>query len=87
MLGLQDCPGAKGPMGYRGVNGVTGKNWSLWSPQDLRVMQDGVGYLEMLVLLGLLDHPRCVCNNLILYLDRYGFLVDPVDITEENDGF
>ena len=24
--------------------------------QDLKVMQDGVGYLEMLVLLGLLDH-------------------------------
>ena len=71
-------------MGYRGANGVTGRTGPSGLPgpkgySGWRGLPGNAGPP------GLPGPPGCVCNNLILYLDRYGFLVDPVNITEEND--
>ena len=73
-------------MGYRGVNGVTGRT----GPSGLPGPKGYAGWRGLPGNAGPPGPPGppgCVCNNLILYLDRYGFLVDPVNSTEENDDF
>ena len=86
--GPSGLPGAKGPVGYGGANGVPGRT----GPSGLPGPKGFAG------LRGLPGNPGppgppgpsgCVCNNLIIYLDRYGFLVDPASIntTEEIDEF
>ena len=70
-------------MGYRGVDGVTGRT----GPSGLPGPKGFVGWRGLPGNTGPPGPPGppgCVCNNLILYLDRYGFLVNPTNITEEN---
>ena len=80
--GSPGLPGVKGPMGYRGANGVTGRT----GPSGLPGPKGYTGWRGLPGNAGPPGLPGpsgCVCNNLILYLDRYGFLVDPANITED----
>ena len=71
-------------MGYRGADGVTGRTGSGGLP-GLKGFAGWRGLPGNAGPPGPPGPPGCVCNNLIIYLDRYGFLVDPVNITEQND--
>ena len=80
--GSPGSPGVKGPMGYRGADGVTGRT----GPSGLQGPKGFAGYRGLPGNAGPPGPPGppgCVCNNLIIYLDRYGFLVDPSNIPEE----
>ena len=82
--GPPGLPGVKGPMGYRGADGVTGRT----GPSGLPGPKGFAGWRGIPGNAGPPGPPGppgCVCNNLIIYLDRYGFLIDPSIITEEND--
>ena len=71
-------------MGYRGADGVTGRT----GPSGLPGPKGFAGWRGIPGNAGPPGPPGppgCVCNNLILYLDRYGFLVDPSNFTEEDD--
>ena len=71
-------------MGYRGADGVTGRT----GPSGLPGPKGFAGWRGLPGNAGPPGPPGppgCVCNNLIIYLDRYGFLIDPSTITEEND--
>ena len=70
-------------MGYRGADGVTGRT----GPSGLPGPKGFAGWRGLPGSAGPPGppgQPGCVCNNLILYLDRYGFLINPSTITEEN---
>ena len=77
--GFPGSPGAKGPKGYRGVNGVTGRT-------GRSGLTGSKGYAGFRGLPGNAGPPGppgppgCACNNLVLYLDRYGFLIDPMNV-------
>ena len=82
-IGSPGLPGVKGLMGYRGADGVTGRTGPSGLPgpkgfAGLRGLPGNAGPP------GPPGPPGCVCNNLIIYLDRYGFLIDPSIITGEN---
>ena len=82
--GSPGSPGVKGPIGYRGADGVTGRT----GPSGLQGPKGFAGYRGLPGNAGPPGPPGppgCVCNNLIIYLDRYGFLVDPSNIPEGND--
>jgi len=71
-------------MGYRGADGVTGRTGPAGRPgpkgfPGWRGLPGNAGPP------GPPGPPGCVCNNLIIYTDKYGFLVDPMNISEENE--
>ena len=71
--GSPGSPGARGPKGFKGVNGVTGRAGSNGKQGDK-------GRLGRRGLPGPTGPPGppgpsgCVCNNLIILLNRYGFV-------------
>ena len=86
--GFAGSPGAKGPNGYSGVNGVTGRTGhsGLTGPKGFAGFRGLPGNAGPP---GPPGPPGCACDNLILYLDRYGFLVDPmfINTAEDTDDF
>ena len=76
--GSPGLPGVKGPMGYRGADGVTGRT----GPSGLSEPKGFAGWRGLPGNAGPPGPPGCVCNNLIIYLDRYG--ISSI-ITKEND--
>ena len=83
--GSTGSPGPKGRMGYRGVYGVTGRTGrsGLTGPKGsagFRGLPGNAGPP------GPPGPPGCACNNLVIYLDRYGFLIDPMNINTTEIG-
>jgi len=68
-------------MGHRGADGVTERTGSTGHPGP----KGFPGWRGLPGNAGPPGPPGCVCNNLIIYTDRYGFLVDPLNISEENE--
>jgi len=73
MTGSPGYPGRRGPKGYKGANGVLGRTGSNGKPgskgrHGRRGLPGPTGPP------GPPGPPGCMCNNLIIMLDKYGFV-------------
>ena len=71
--GSRGNPGIRGPKGYKGKKGVSGRTGSNGDPGSKgRLGQRGIPGPRGPP--GPPGPPGCVCNNLIILLDKYGFV-------------
>ena len=71
--GLPGSPGMRGPRGFKGVNGVPGKPGS-YGKQGIKGRPGRRGSPGPTGPRGPPGPPGCVCNNLVILLDKYGFV-------------
>ena len=81
--GSPGTPGRRGPKGLKGVKGVLGRTGSNGNPGDKgQLGQQGVQGPTGPP--GPPGPPGCVCNNLMIMLDKYGFVRRNIKVPELN---
>ena len=71
--GSPGIPGVRGPKGFQGANGVPGRTGSNGKPGSKGPLGQK-GFPGPTGPPGPPGPPGCVCNNLIIMLDKYGFV-------------
>ena len=80
--GYPGRPGQKGPVGYTGADGVSGRIGPAGSPGP-KGLPGPRGLPGNNGPAGPRGPPACQCNNLRIFLDRYGFVIPPRLLTDE----